>query len=89
MNIYFGLFNFIVYDYEINFNLIEFKSFFRLIRIILKFIFIKVYYSIDKVERFHRFLRRAYEIITKEYPELNDKDYLQMAIKIINDIIGL
>ena len=74
MDIYFGLFDFVIYDYGINFNLIEFKNFFRLIGIILKLIFIKAYYLINKMERFYRSFRYTYEIITKEYPKLNDEN---------------
>ena len=74
MDIYFGSLNFVIYDYGINFNLIKFKSFLRLIGIILKLVFIEVYYLIGKMERFYRFFRRAYEIITKEYPKLNNED---------------
>ena len=74
INIYFELFDFVIYDYGINFNLIEFKSFFRLIRIILKFIFIKIYYLIEKIKRFYYFFRRIYEIIIEKYSKLNNED---------------
>lgn len=49
----------------------------------------KVYYLISKVKRYYRLLRHAYKIVTEKYPELSNVDQLQMAIKVINDIVGL
>ena len=89
MNIYFRLFDFIIYDYKTNFNLIEFKNFFRLIKIILKFIFIEVYYLINKIKRFYYFFYCIYKIITKKYSKLNNENHFQIIIKVINNIIDL
>ena len=58
-----------------------------IIRIILKFIPIEVYYLINKVERFYHPFRRTYEIITKKYSELNNEDRFQIIIKVINNTI--
>ncbi|PVH83472.1 hypothetical protein DL98DRAFT_615736 [Cadophora sp. DSE1049] len=53
-----------------------------------KLVPVEAHYSIGKVERYHRPLRRAYEIVTEEHPELNDEDRLQMAVKAVNDTAG-
>ena len=45
------------------------------------------HHLISKVERYYYSLRRAYEIVTEEHLELFDVDWLQMAIKVINNII--
>ena len=74
MNIYLRSPDFIVYDYETNFNSIKFRSFLRLIKTISKLILIKVYYSINKIKRYYRFFRRIYEIVCEEYFNLYD-DY--------------
>jgi len=48
---------------------------------------VKAYHLINKVKRYYRPLRRAYEIVTEKYLELFDTNQLQMAIKAINNII--
>ena len=65
-----------VYDYNTNLYSKEFKSILRLVGTIPKLVLVKVYYSIRKVERYYRLLRCAYKIITKEHPELSDKNRL-------------
>ena len=74
MNIYLRSPDFIVYDYKTNFNLIKFKSFLRLIKIIPKFILMKVYHLINKMKRYYRFFRYTYEIVCKKYLDFYD-DY--------------
>jgi len=39
------------------------------------------------VERYHRLLRRAYEIVTKKYLKLFDANRFQMAVKAINNTV--
>ena len=53
-----------------------------------KLVPVEANHSIGKVERYHCPLRRAYEIVTEEHPELSDADRLQMAVKAINDTVG-
>src|SRR5204863_651770 len=53
-----------------------------------KLVPVEAHHSIGKVERYHRPLRRAYEIVTEEHPELSDEDRLQMALKAVNDTAG-
>ncbi|CAL3962421.1 unnamed protein product [Diplocarpon coronariae] len=75
-----------LYNYSTNFNLAEFKSSLRSIRITLKLVPIEAYYSIGKVERYHRPLKYAFKIMIVKYPCLSDNKRLQMAIKVVNDI---
>lgn len=49
----------------------------------------KAHYLISKVKKYHRLLRRAYEIVTKKHPKLSNANQLQIVIKAINDIIKL
>ena len=86
MDTYFRPFNFVVYNYETNFNSKEFRSALRFAGNTLKLILVEVYYSISKVKRYHRLLRRAYNIITEEHPELSDKERIQIAVKVVNNI---
>ncbi|CAL3965637.1 unnamed protein product [Diplocarpon coronariae] len=86
LNTYIRPLNFIIYDYSINFNLAEFKSSLRFIRITLKLVLIKAHYSIGKVERYHRPLRCAFKIIIAKHPRLSDDKRLQIAIKAVNNI---
>ncbi|TAQ87858.1 hypothetical protein B7494_g3834 [Chlorociboria aeruginascens] len=44
--------------------------------------------SIGKVERYHTVIRRAYQIISEELPDLDKDMALQMAFKAVNDIAG-
>ena len=39
------------------------------------------------MERYHRLLRRAYEIVTKKYLKLFDANRFQMAVKAINNTV--
>jgi hypothetical protein len=51
---------------------------------------VETHNSIDKIERYHDPMKRAYEIITfKLGNTISPKHALQMAIKAINDIAGL
>ena len=40
------------------------------------------------VERYYIVLRRAYQIVSEELPDLDKEMALQMAVKAVNDIIG-
>ncbi|KAK6584909.1 hypothetical protein PZA11_003133 [Diplocarpon coronariae] len=78
----------IVYDYNTNFNLAEFKSSLRSVGITLKLVSIEAHYSISKVEWYYYLLRQAFKIIIAKYPRLSDNKRLQMAIKAVNNIAG-
>jgi hypothetical protein len=53
-----------------------------------KGVLVKAYNSIGMVKRYHGPIRRAYQIIVSEIPELNKDIALQMAFKAINDSAG-
>lgn len=44
--------------------------------------------SVGKVERYHVPLKRAFDIVTKEMPEVDKEGRLQMAVKAVNDTAG-
>jgi hypothetical protein len=48
----------------------------------------EAHHSNGIVERYHVPLRRAYDIVAKEMPDLNKEARLQMAVKAVNDTAG-
>jgi predicted ATP-grasp superfamily ATP-dependent carboligase len=60
-----------------------------MIGITTKTVPVEVHWLIGKVERYYVVLCRAYQIISKELPDLDKEMALQMAIKAINNIAGL
>ena len=54
-----------------------------------KTVLVEVYWLIGKVECYYIVLCCAYQIIFKELPDLDKEIALQMAIKAINNIVGL
>jgi hypothetical protein len=50
---------------------------------------VKAHNSIGIIERYHGLIRRAYQIIVSEIPELDKDIALQMAFKAINNSAGL
>ena len=49
----------------------------------------EVYWSIGKVKHYYIVLRRAYQIVSKELPDLDKEIALQIAVKAVNNITGL
>jgi hypothetical protein len=49
---------------------------------------VKAYNSISIVKRYHSLIRRVYQIIVSEIPELDKNIALQMAFKAINNSAG-
>ena len=54
-----------------------------------KTVLVEVHWSIRKVECYYVVLRRAYQIVFKELPDLDKEIALQIAVKAINNIVGL
>ena len=54
-----------------------------------KTVLVEAHWSIKKVEYYYIVLRRTYQIISKELPNLDKEIALQMAVKAINNIVGL
>ena len=69
-NTYLGLSDFVIYNYEINFNFKEFRTLLRFVDSTLKLVLVKAYYFISKVKRYHYPLRCAYEIVIAKQLEL-------------------
>ena len=55
---------------------------------ITKSVPVEAHQSIGIVERYHRPVRRAYQIVSEELPDLDKDAALQMAFKAINDTAG-
>ena len=79
----------IVHDIGTNFNSVEFKQTAKSITIRTKTVPVKAHNLVGIVERYHRPLRRAYEIITSKLrtDTCTKEVRLQMAIKAINDTL--
>jgi hypothetical protein len=61
----------------------------RILAIEIEKIPVKAHHSIDKVERYHGPIRRAFEIITADLGnDVTPDNALQMAIKAVNDTAG-
>ena len=54
-----------------------------------KTVLVEAYWSIKKVERYYVVLYCAYQIVSKELPNLDKEIALQIAIKAVNDTVGL
>jgi hypothetical protein len=54
-----------------------------------KIVPVKAHWLIGKVEHYYTVLRRIYQIISKELPDLDKEMALQIAIKAINNTAGL
>jgi hypothetical protein len=61
----------------------------RILAIEVEKILVKVYYLIDKVERYHSPIRRAFEIIIANLSnDITSDNALQMAVKVVNGTTG-
>ena len=87
INTYFDLPDFVIYNHKTNFNFKKFRTLFRFVGSIPKLVLVKAHHLISKVERYHRLLRHAYEIVTKKHLELSNANRLQIVIKAINNIV--
>ena len=54
-----------------------------------KTVLVEAYWLIRKVEYYYTVLCCAYQIISKELPDLDKEITLQMAVKAVNNIAGL
>jgi hypothetical protein len=79
----------ITYNTEKNFISKDFKHLAIMIGITIKIVPVEAHWLIRKVERYYTILRRAYQIISKELPDLDKEMALQMAVKAINNTVGL
>ena len=85
---YLGPLEMIVHDAGTQFTSSEFVQNIKAIGSVTKCVPVEAHHSIGIVERYHRPLRRAYEIITKELPQVAKQIVLQMAVKATNDTAG-
>lgn len=82
---YLGPPDYIVHDAGRNFASMEFRQNAKAMTITVKEVPVEAHNSIGKVERYHLPIRRAFEIICDEIPDINEAFALQMAVKAIND----
>src|SRR5271155_1799902 len=85
---YLGPPDLITHDAGKNFISKEFKQYASTMGINTKGVPVEAHNSIGMVERYHGPLRRAYQIITVEIPDINKDMALQMAFRAINDTAG-
>jgi hypothetical protein len=71
-----------------NFASREFRQLARDMGTKVKIVPVEAHNSVGIVERYHPLIRRAYQIITAELPEIGKEMALQMAVKTINDTAG-
>jgi predicted ATP-grasp superfamily ATP-dependent carboligase len=79
----------IIHNTKKNFISKDFKHLAIIIGITTKIIPVEVHWSIRKVERYYIVLCCVYQIVSKELPNLNKEIALQMAVKAVNNIVGL
>ena len=79
---------FLVHDPGTNFNSDEFRGNAHSMGIEVKQMPVEAHHSIGKVERYHIPLRRAYDILSIEAPQIGREERLQSAVKAVNDTAG-
>ena len=79
----------ITYNTKKNFISKDFKYLAIIIGITTKIVPVEAHWLIRKVERYYIVLRRAYQIISEELPDLDKEMALQMAVKAVNNTTGL
>jgi hypothetical protein len=79
----------IIYNTGKNFISKDFKHLAIMMGITTKTVPVEAHWLIRKVEYYYIVLHRAYQIISKELPNLDKEMALQIAIKAVNDIAGL
>jgi hypothetical protein len=85
---YLGPPDYIVHDAGKNFISTEFKQNARSLSIEVKEVPVEAHNSIGKGERYHAPLRRAFETIRSDIPDISPEITLQMAVKAVNDSAG-
>src|SRR5271168_2824690 len=88
IDVYLGPPTLIIHDPGTNFSSDEFRGNAHLMGIDVKETPTEAHNSVGLVERYHVPLRRAFDIISKEMPELAKETRLQMAVKAVNDTAG-
>ena len=88
IDVYLGPPALIIHDPGTNFSSDEFRGNAHSMGTDVKEMPTEAHNSIGLVERYHVPLRRAFDIITKEMPQLEKEARLQMAVKAVNDTAG-
>ena len=89
INTYIRPLDIITYNTKKNFISKDFKHLAIIIGITTKTVLVKAHQLIKKVERYYIVLHYIYQIVSKELPNLYKEIALQIAVKAINNIIGL
>lgn len=85
---YLGPPGYIIYDSGTTFVSKEFNNYATSMAISTKAVPVEAHWSIGLVEEAHGPLKRAYQIITEECPDIKKELALQMAVKAVNDTAG-
>jgi hypothetical protein len=88
IDVYQGPPDVVITDAGKNFASEEFRQSARALDVKVKEVPVEAHNSIGKVERYHAPLRRAFQILSQELPDLQKELLLQMAVKAINDSAG-
>jgi hypothetical protein len=88
IDVYLGPPTLIIHDPGTNFSSDEFRGNVYSMGIDIKETPTEAHNSVGLVERYYVPLRRAFDIISKEIPELVKEMRLQMAVKAVNDTAG-
>ena len=88
LDVYLGPPQLIVHDAAKNLLSSEFQNATLLMHISTKAVPVETANSLSVVERYHDPLRKAYRIIKKEVPNIDDECALQYAVKSLNDSTG-
>ena len=88
INTYLGPPDWFIHDAGTNFMAKEFRQNAISQGTMLKDVPVEAHNSIGIIERYHAPVRRAYEIISAELPDLDRDAALQMAFKAVNDTAG-
>ncbi|KAI0996878.1 hypothetical protein K3495_g11307 [Podosphaera aphanis] len=85
---YLGSPDFLITDAGTNLKAAEFVDNAWLLSIKVEEVPIEAHHSIGKVEKYHGPVKRAYEILAIELPNVAVENVLQMTVKAVNDIAG-
>ena len=89
INTYIKPLDIIIYNTKKNFISKDFKYLAIIIGITTKTVPVEAHQLIKKVERYYIVLHCIYQIISKKLPNLDKEMALQIAIKAINNTVGL
>jgi hypothetical protein len=89
IDVYLGPPAFVIHDPGTNFNSKEFRDSAAVVGTETMNMPVESHNSVGLVERYHIPLRRSYNILLSELPDLTKEERLQMVVKTVNNTAGL